>query len=284
MKIRDALPRIFQKAYPAIDPKTEILPAMSLLRFHEIDALPLAFEPGSSRTKDRQKAVYGFSSLARLMLLKPKDIASFLKKPCEVASEPIASVSADRDMSSLLDTYARTRFGFARVEDKKKVGALAGLTDLLELYETGGLATELNAVDVGTPIVSVKADTPLRNALQMMFEKRHRRIFISGGREFVSDRTIIDHIFSPGILSAMANRGDDVLNIPVSSVGMLSAKEVEEDTPLADAAKELRAQHAGQCLVFDGHVVTPWDIVMKPWNQGALKLASASDSRRSKRN
>lgn len=271
LRIRDALPRLFHKAYPVIDPKTEMLPAMSLLRFHEIDALPLGFQAGGQR--HHQRALLGFSSLARLILLKPKEFAGFLKTPCSSASEPLASVDAGRDLSRLLDTFAKTRFGFASVGEGENVGALAGLMDVLGLYESKAISADLSVDAVGTKVVSTPGSTSLRAALGTMFGKRHRRIFISGTNEFVSDRAIIDHVFSPQTLSSAGRNEGDIFGVPLSSVASMRARQVESDLPLAEAARLLRAQGAGQCLVFDGSVTTPWDVVMKPWIGGKLKSA-----------
>jgi len=243
---------------------------MSLLRFHEIDALPLAFDLDASKTIHR--AVYGFSSLARLLLLKPNEFASFLRKPCEIASETLASVSANKKVSNLLDTYGRTKFGFARVEDKNNVGGLVGLPEVLGLYETGAISSDLAVKQVGSKLVSTEGGTSIRKALKLMFERRYRRMFISGGKEFVSDRAMIGHVFSPAVLSAIAHGTDDVLAAPISEVDKMVAKEVRPDAKLAEAARALKAEKAGQCLVYDGAVVTPWDLVMKPYAGKALNI------------
>jgi CBS domain-containing protein len=271
MKVKDALPRIFQRAYPVLDPQTKMLSAMSLLRFQEIDALPLSFEPGERR----QRAVFGSSSLARLILVRPEQLGSFLERPCTDASEPIATVRATQDLATLLETFAETRFGFARVEERTGVGALASLTDVMELYETGAIATGLTVKDVGTPIFSMPGEASLRKALQEMFRKRFRRVFVSGSRRFISDREMIGHVFSPGVLGAILQKREgpkEVLEIPVSEVKRVTAKEVRPETPLKEAARALRSERRGQCLVFDHTVVTPWDVVMKPWVAGELEL------------
>ena len=88
-------------AYPVLDPKTEMLSTLSLLRFQDIDALPLSFDSGR-----KQRAVAGFSSLARLIKLEPRALPKFLKQPCADASEPIATVNANRSLSVLLDMFS----------------------------------------------------------------------------------------------------------------------------------------------------------------------------------
>ncbi len=273
LRIRNALPHIFEKSYPVLEPKTQMLSAMSLLRFHEIDVLPLSFDAARGQ---RQKVVYGYSALAKLLVLGPKRFGSFLKQPCEEASEPLAIVRADRGLSALLDTFAKTRFGFARIEEAKTVGALAGLSDVLAAYETDMVATNLVVSDVGTPRFSLPGNTSLRNALEEMFKKKYRRLFISearGGGEFVSDREIIGYVFSPSILSAMVQDGEsEVLDTPISGIERMTARNVAPGTTIKAAAQMLRQEKAGQCLIFNGMVATPWDLVMKPWKAKTLNI------------
>jgi hypothetical protein len=267
LKIRDALPELFQKTFPLLDPKTKTLPALSLLEFHDIDALPLSFD-----AEKKHRAVAGFSCLARLMQLDRNELPKFLEQPCEKVSEPLSSVGADSRLSFLLDKFLQTRFGFVRVEDRKKVGTLVGLWDLLGLYETGELETGLTVEDVASPIFSMPQETSTRRALKAMFDKRCRRIFIDGTVRFVWDRGIIERLFSPGALKkAVENPSKDILGMPLSEFRMIRAEEVESGTTLKEAARMLRMER-GQCLVFDGMVATPWDVVMKPWEAKALKI------------
>ena len=265
MKIKDALPHIFQRAYPAIDPKTPMLSALSLLRFHEIDALPLSFD---AETKHR--AIFGFSCLARLMKPGPRGLPGFLEEPCEKASEPIATIQATRTLASLLDRFAKTQFGFARVEEKSGVGALVGLSEILGLFSEGVLETELEVKDVASPIFSVPGSTPVKEVLSEMFGKRFRRVFISGTREFVWDRSIIDQVFSPAVLGTVTKDSGAILGAPISEFRTTAALDVSPDATLKDAAGALTADK-GQCLAFKGMLVTPWDVVIKPWQARALK-------------
>jgi len=158
------------------------------------------------------------------------------------------------------------------VEDKKSVGALVRLRDILDLYGTGHLATELAAEDVASPIFSLPGNTKVRSALEQMFQKRYRRVFIRGSDRFVWDRGIIKRLFSPEALAAAAqNPSRDFLRTPLSDFEMLEAGETKPRMALEDAALQLKSG-LGECLVFNGKVVTPWDVVMKPWKSKALKI------------
>ncbi len=271
MRIGEALPHILQKGYPVLDPKTKMLPAMSLLRFHEIDVLPLSFD---GRRK-RQRGLFGSSCLARIMLLGPRHFRAFLDQPCEIASDELVSVRANQSLSGLLNAFSRTRLGFASVQEGDDFSALISLADVLGLYETGIVASDLTIEEIGSPIFSMPGETTLRNVLEEMFQKWHRRVFVRGKREFISDRGIMAYIFSPAVLNPLMQEREamtNVLDAPISSVERMVAKEVAPDTTLKVAASALKSERAGQCLVFDGMVVTPWDLVMKPWKAKALKL------------
>jgi len=267
LKIREALPSLFEVAYPVVDPKTEMFLALSLLRFEEIDALPLSFDADG-----KHRAVAGFSSLARLMRLEPKGLQRFLRRPCEEASEPLASVEAGRNLSVLLDKFLETRFGFARVNERNRVGALARLRDLLALYGAGRFETRLAVEDVASPIFALPRETSVREALDQMFDRRCRRVFISGTKKFVWDRGIIERLFSPTVLAlATKSPSKDFLTAPLSEFEGLTATDVKPSTGLKEAARMMRLTR-GHCLTFEDKVVTPWDVVMKPWKEKELRI------------
>jgi len=267
LRIREAFPEMFERAYPSVDPTTPILSVLPLLGFHAIDVLPLSFDVGR-----RQKGVFGFSCLARLMKVRPGGVGTFLERPCEVLSEPLATIRADRSLSSLLNVYLRSRFGFARVVESKGAGALLTLPDVLGLYQDGTLGSSLTLEDVGSAAFSMPSESTVREVLVEMFDRRIRRVFISGTREFVWDRSIIEHLFSPAVLARMTQReSEDILQIPISGIGTSAAKGADGRMQLPEAAAMLEAE-PGQCLVFDGKVATPWDVVMKPWKERELKI------------
>lgn len=264
-----AFPRIFKRAYPALDPSTPMLPAISLLRFHEIDALPITVMD----SERGRRAIYGYSSLARLLRMRPENFGRFLNEPCESASESLATVNATDRLRKLFKTFERTRFGFAWVETRDSPGGLVTLNDLLELYETGVIRTDLRVGDVASQMFSMPATTSLRDALSAMFSRRYRRVFLSGegDRAFISDRTIIERIFSPAMLQSFTKESEDILQIPIADVSRLQPKIVSSKVTISAGAGELRGQ-TGRCLVCEKGVVTSWDLLMKPWISKALQM------------
>jgi CBS domain-containing protein len=269
LKIAASFPTLFKRGYPALNPSTQMIAAVSLLRFHEIDVLPVESETGVIR-----RGILGFSTLSRLMALGPETWTSFLEKPCGEAAEELAGVRGDDPLEELLDTFMRRMFGFAVVQGEDEMSGLLGLTDVLSLYERDIIGTELVAEDVATPMFSMPPDTTLREAVRAMFEHRHRRIFVhdgDGGAAFVSDRDAISQMFNPVALSRMARGSGGVLDLPIGEMELRKPKDVASDTPLRTLAPALVSMR-GQCFLIDGRVVTAWDVVMKPWARDALRI------------
>ncbi|MDG6915442.1 MAG: CBS domain-containing protein [Nitrososphaerota archaeon] len=267
MKIRDALPHVFNRAYPVLDPKMPMLPAVSMLRFQEIDGLPLVIDTSASRPR----ALHGYSLLRRLLALGQGGFWKFIERPCEDAAQSIGSVWADESLEKLFDVFLKERFGFAWIADTEKTGVPVSLADIIELYRTGLIESDLQVKDVGSPIFALPGMTPLRKALLFMFSHRFRRVFLSVGGTFVSDRSIISHVFSPAVLHDLAANPDALLEIPIAEVEKTKSKRVPGRTTLKAAANTLGGD-IGQCLTSRGAVITPWDIVMKPWEAKRLTI------------
>src|SRR5579872_6567126 len=147
MQIGDALPQIFSRPSPVLEPGTQMLLAVSLLRFHQIDALPIGFK---LRQKKRL-AVFGYSCLRKLLETDPEDYGKFLEMPCEKASQVLSTILMTKDIKSLLRVFQRTKFGFAWVESEKS-GGFASLRDLLSLYVQGLIKSEMTIGQVASPI------------------------------------------------------------------------------------------------------------------------------------
>jgi hypothetical protein len=267
LKIRDALPHVFNRAYPVLDPKMPMLPAVSMLRFQQIDGLPLVIEGNLARPR----ALHGYSLLKRLLALGQGGFWRFIEKPCEDAAQSIGTVAASQEVESLLDVFQKERFGFAWISDSEKTGVPVSLADLLELFKTGTLESDLTIKDVGSPEFSLPAMTPLRKALLFMFSHRFRRVFLAAGGAFISDRSIISHVFSPAVLHDMAANPDSLLEMPIAEIEKSRPRRAPGRTSLKAAANTLGGD-IGQCLTSRGMVVTPWDIIMKPWAAKKLRI------------
>jgi hypothetical protein len=267
LKIRDALPQVFNRAYPVLDPKMPMLPAVSMLRFQQIDGLPLVIDV----TAARPRALHGYSLLKRLLALGQGGFWKFIERPCEDAAQSIGTVGADENLERLFDVFLKERFGFAWISDTERSGVPVSLADVLELYKTGTIESDLQVKDVASPVFALPGMTPLRKALLFMFSHRFRRVFLSAGGAFISDRSIISHLFSPAVLHDLAANPDSLLEMPIAEIEKSRPRRVPGRTTLKAAANTLGGD-IGQCLTSRGTVITPWDIIMKPWVAKKLKI------------
>jgi hypothetical protein len=267
LKIRDALPHVFNRAYPVLDPKMPMLPAVSMLRFQQIDGLPLIVSAATARPR----ALHGYSLLKRLLALEQGGFWSFIEKPCEDAAQSIGTVSAQDDLERLFEVFLKERFGFAWISETEKTGVPVSLADILELYKTGAIESDLQVKDVASPVFALPGMTPLRKTLLFMFSHRFRRVFLSGGLAFISDRSIISHLFSPAVIHDLAANPDTLLEMPIAEIEKSKPRRVPGRTTLTAAANTLSGD-IGQCLTSRGTVITPWDIIMKPWVAKKLRI------------
>jgi hypothetical protein len=140
------------------------------------------------------------------------------------------------------------------------------------VYENDILSCKMKAEEVSSKAFSLPPGSTVREVLEQMFARRIRRVFVGRGREFVWDRSIIEYLFSPAVLAKVAQEpSEDTLDVPVSVIEPTKAAQADPGETLKEAAGRLTSER-GQCLVFDGRIVTPWGVVVKPWETWELKV------------
>jgi hypothetical protein len=81
------------------------------------------------------------------------------------------------------------------------------------------------------------------------------------------------YIFSPVVLEEIGNHPhEDILAAPLDEAEKETPLVVAPGTAVKMAALKLQGDRGG-CLVTRGDkVITPWDVVMKPWLSGRLTI------------
>ena len=98
LKIKEALPHVFNRAYPVLDPKMPMLPAVSMLRFQQIDGLPLVIDVNSGgRPRALQRVFPPEAALGH----RPGGFWKFIERPCEDAAQTIGVVGANESIEHL---------------------------------------------------------------------------------------------------------------------------------------------------------------------------------------
>jgi CBS domain-containing protein len=273
LKIGSALPRLLDRKYPTVKPSYPLLTVLYLLRIQDVPAVPIN-EDGFSR-----RAVFGFSILPQLVELTPKNFDKYLEGPCESASVELGCFGMNEDLETLLEGFKKTKMGVCLVSGKVKGEtriSLVSLVDLLRLYKTKQLQSDMVVADVASPILGMPGRSSIREALGAMFRLKQRRVFISGEQMYISDRSIIEKFLSPA--SLVRDRDEPnvgVLDARIDGLKKIAPIEVTAKASLHLAALHLRSEW-GPCLKIVGRevVVTPWDLIMKPWEAGRLAISA----------
>ena len=269
--IEKAFPALFFRSTAAIERGSFLLYAASLLRFHVIEAAMILVDKRQPmQIGDKVAFISGYPILTTLQKTKPRDIYSALFEPCDKYSVAVKPTRSAQDLRDLLLIFREARFGFTAVIDGEMY-AMVGLSDVLGLYKSGALSTDLTAHDVASEPVSVEPGTTIRDALNLMLENRIRRVFIRGTNTFVSDRELVSFFFSPRKLQEIRRSPGETLDDAVLKVGPVEAPRIGDDLPLREAASMV-VQSQGGALTCNKGVVSPWDLVMKPFATGHLDV------------
>jgi CBS domain-containing protein len=271
MRVLSAFPGMMERQYPIVEPDVPLSTVLFFLRMKDMGAVPI-----TSGDSNGHRAVLDRSSLDQLVRLGPKAFNDLLKAPCERAADELPVVGADDDVEALLDGFLKRKLGLVLVRGAsptKSCSSLIALIEFLDLYETGAISTGMTVGHVNSPTLSLPGDTPLSAALQAMISQDYGPVFIDGEEGYLSDRGLTNHILSPAVLAELGNGGlDKILSTPINKLRRSIPLKVPARMELKDAAFKL-GRERGRCLVSsDDRVVTPWDIVVKPWEAGGLKV------------
>lgn len=279
------LPNLFKTPRPVIDAKSPIIISGNLLQLGEVHMLPLVqgLEPRiNQETKIKMYAALGGASiLNRVLNTEPKDYEKLIWTPCQEMPLWIGTVNYDDSLEDLLNVFVKTRFGNAAVERNTSMRALVTLSEILGLYRTHKITSNLRAEDVGSEMVSISSDQDLVEALGLMFNKRVRRVFLKSSThrnnnlEFISDRDIIRFLFSPDRLEIAKKSPELWIKAKLSELDSNMALPIADEKTINQASMEIK-DRIGDCLVCNTslRVVSRWDIVVKPFTHGHYELGS----------
>jgi CBS domain-containing protein len=271
-------PIVKARRVPTIKATTPTLDAISMLLASKLEALPIVSAKDST-TKDttRAKAISGYSLISKLTFESDR-LGSILEEPCENSALTVGVVSLLRDdLISLLQVFEATTFGYAAADTSQSNqdrGSLIFIYDLLDLYMTGRLSSDLSVGDVASsPIFSVKRTSTLREILREMLVRKFRRALVKGTEnEIITDRKILEFLFAgrnitPGP-SFDAGSLEIALDNTAEMIEPVLASKVSSHENLGRVA-QLMMESRNWFVVSPSGLVTPWDLIVKPLATGS---------------
>ena len=278
MKIKEAFPEVANQKLPRLQTNSSAREAISILRANQSNALYIE-PPANMHLREeehrRPLAVSKYSILSNLVSTEPAHYDRFMESSCTESALLIGSVSENDDIVSLLHVFESSTLGYSAIENSAhKLIGIVSLVDMLHLYENKVFSSDLFIADVASsPIFGLRAETPLRRAVNAMVTRKFRRILIEGSKKIVSDTDIIDFLFEeerPKTFKFLSHR---LLDGNLADLRGREPPTIQPTEPIASAAKITTTAHQN-CLLTDSSIVTPWDIILKPWRLGRLQITN----------
>lgn len=284
MRLTDAVPALLDRPLSLVERGTRVVVAGALLDVPHREILKVVSNRKGGvdiLPKSGECSVFsGYTVLVGLLQSDPEDYYRFLFEPCEKFTLSVHPLKPDVELTAVLEHFAKTRFGWALVQAPRGYGLVA-LPDLIALYRDDVFETDLRVRDLATQNrFSLPGGTRLREALQEMMNRRIRRVFLEGNsNSFVSDREILTYLFSPDRLAVARDHPRKVLDATLIDVGAVEAIEVDGKSTVKDVSRLFKPESGAWSVVCDGGVVTPWDLVMRPWEMGHLKIRESPNEK-----
>ena len=279
-RLSDLFPKLFEVSRPIITSEVPVIVAASVLAGHDAPILPITkageSPPGVEKKGMRLFRAIGGQQVIRLVVkTKPKDRYKVLWDSCITTSMWLGAVEYDDTLENLLRIFELTGFGDARVNARAPPHGLVTLEEVVSLYREKRLNCDIGVNEVASRAISIDPETSLIEAMTTMCDKRVRRLFLKGKKgEFISDRGILALLFSPKALSTARDEPELWTDFKVSEVQSATAV-MSRPIPRSRKSAGLVDEGYNVFMLSDGvSLVSRWDLVMKPWKAGRLRLVS----------
>ena len=274
-KISELFPGLFEVDPPRIQGDDPIVLTGALIKHNDVHLLPAGEKIPSHRIEMAAVTLHGafgsYGILKRVSESPPKDYYKTLWSKSAEIPIWIGSCRFEDPFDDILQAYSLTGFGGARVT-REMNEALVTLGDAVGLITSGKMSTHMLTDDVGSIPIVIARNAPIIDAIKEMISHNIRRLFVKGGQGmFVSDRSLIDFMFSPERLETARDSPEmwldgEVGNLDTKSPGRCQAGDLDR------AAKEI-GPAPDDCLLTDqSRVISRWDMIVKPWRAGKLAV------------
>ena len=272
MRISDIIPLSDSIKLTTIPGKSSIISAIDHLRDNNF--VPLLIEPRLEEEPPRPRVVSAFSVISKMAQLPPSRLGAFLDSPATETALSIGSIDEGQDLVSLFHVFETTTLGFAEVHrDNRSTEVLMSVKNVLRLYDSNILSSDLVLNDVASsPVFSISRGTKLEKILREMLNRKFRRVQIADTRVIVSDREILSYLFQKDRLKKAEKSPERLLAGTLEEIQTRETPWFEGKVRLKDAAKMLSTKEHDSILTERG-LITPWDLTMKPWRLGELRIA-----------
>jgi hypothetical protein len=224
---------------------------------------------------ERPLLVTGYSVISRLLDTKPSQYSAFLKSPCLLYCLSSGTIGKDSDLQSLLHVYEATTFGFAMVHDEiNQIFSKISVDNLLALFSERILSSEISVEQVASsPAFFMSRGATILECMREMEKRKFRRVRLAGGSSVVSDAELFSYLFNEKRLETISRTPQHLLDGTLEDVDPIQGTWIDGSENISKAAT-IMSDSERHFLLTDNGIVTPWDLIIKPWRFGGLKIAN----------
>lgn len=259
-----------------VSPNDPLITAGAMLSWRNVTSVVVM------QGKDVVGALYGYQLL--LFLVQPesnrvyKDLFLPIGNTRRITSvESIPKVQPDDDLSLALERITEKRFGDVLVMDRdaQPIGVLS-IVDVMRSCERMVRRVGARVASMASSLKLVNDQMSLRDLILFLFQNRIRRIVLNkGGFYHADERALLKYVFSPARLQSLQKDTDAFLKFPISDFAKemtVPLAKVRENADVTTAWKMALAEGQDCVLVDKNKIATPWDLVIKPFVEGKLRV------------
>ena len=244
-----------------------------------IKDIDVHFLPAGNRVHPRRYGLakvilhpaYGsYGILKRIVESEPKEYYRTLWSRSAEVPIWIGSCKFEQPFNDILLAFNETKFGGARVTRGVRE-ALVTLGDAVGLISEGKLSAHMSTGEVSSVPISISRDRPIIEAIRKMVSHNIRRLFVEKEKgAFISDRTLIDYMFSPQRLGIASDHPELWIDEAIDKLGTKTPGRCK--TASLDEAAKVMGPAPDDCLMTEEwRVISKWDLIVKPWRAGKLE-------------
>jgi len=273
-RISELLPSIFEADPPKIQGDDPVVLTASFIKNIDVHFLPAGERTPSRRFELANVTLhpaYGsYGILKKIVGSEPKEYYKTLWSKSAEVPIWIGSCKFERPFDDVLQAFSETKFGGARVTHGVHE-ALVTLGDAVGLISGGKLSAHMSTDEVSSVPIAISKDRPIIEAIKKMVSHDIRRLFVERGQgKFISDRTLIEYMFSPQRLGIARDHPELWIDETIEKLGTKTPGRC--GTGSLDEAAKVMGTAPDDCLMTDEwRVISRWDLVVKPWRAGKLE-------------
>jgi CBS domain-containing protein len=280
MKIASVFPNLFKIPGTIVSGETLLIDQITNLSLSDVQMLSV--EDGERVRYDEKEKIKlyptigGYSVLDNILNTYPQDYDKLPWKLCKDLVVWIGATNFDAEFDSIFQVFEATNFGSVIIDRGDETHKLITLNDVVNLMRDEVILSNVTAQEISSRKVTIPKDTPIIDAIKIMFQKRIRRLFLGDSywnREFVSSKKIIEHLFTPERLEHLKEKPEGWLDGQINDIARSSAEIVPDESSVNKISK-LLGPEIEACLLTEkrSQVITRWDLIMKTWKKSEFRI------------